>query len=693
MAEGFLRVVSNAELEEREAEEGRLQVEAEDQEFDTVFTDQLAHHIRKLYWDFRKHRIRQSINNRMLEAQRAYNGEYNPQKLAEIKQFGGSDVYARLTAIKCRGASAMLRDVYLSGERPWEIEPTPVPTIPADILAQVDMLVSTEVQNLLQNGQEPEPQVVAERRKQLMKAARTAAEKEARHRAKDATKLMEDKLVEGGFYRALADFLIDLPIFPFAVIKGPVVQMDRDVVWGNGMPEVVERPRMTWKRVSCFDLYWTPGASSLESADIIERQKLRRSDLQALIGVEGYDDDAIRAALDDYTTGHYDYLDDMDTERAYNEDRENPHVNDSNLIDCLEFQGEIQGSYLTTWNQGKAIAGIKDFYEAFDYNVTCWVVGRHTIKVQVQPNPRVRHNYFGTSFEKVPGALVGRALPEILGDSQHVGNAAFRALVNNMGLASGPQVAINEDRMSPSMNTDSLYPWKRWRFTSDPLGNSEKPIDFFQPQSNASELMAVFDKMMMLGDEVSGIPRYMTGNQNVSGAASTASGLSQLMNNASKVLQQVAAQIDADVIYPLLQYLHHMVMLTDDTGLVWGDENIRAHGVTTAMNRDADRQRQLEFLQLTANPLDQNLVGPKGRAVILRELADSLGLDGESIIPSEEELQRQEEEQQALMAQQAAQAQGDQAPAPGAPDNRPNRGLDNAQRTRSPQAIENQASP
>ena len=693
MAEGFLRVVSNAELQEREEQENRVKAEVEGQEFDELFTDQLAHHIRKLYWEFRKHRIHQNIHRRMLAAQLAYNGEYSAQKLAEIKQFGGSDVFARLTAIKCRGASAMLRDVYLSGERPWSIEPTPVPDIPADILAQVDMLVSSEVQNLLQNGQEPDPMAVAERRKQLMKSARGAAEKEARARAKDATKHIDDILIEGGFYTALADFLIDLPVFPFAIIKGPTVQMVRDVVWSEGMPEIVEKPAMTWKRVSCFDIYWTPAASSLEEADVIERQKLRRSDLQALIGVEGYDDDAIRAALEDYTNGHYDFLDDLDTERAYNEDRENPHVNDSNLIDCLEFQGEIQGTFLSTWNQGRAISGIKDFDPIFDYNVTCWVVGRHTIKVQVQPNPRKRHNYFGTSFEKISGAFVGRGLPEILNDSQHVANAAFRALVNNMGLASGPQVAINEDRMSPTMNADSLYPWKRWRFTSDPLGNSEKPIDFFQPQSNARELMEVFDKMMMLGDEVSGIPRYMTGNQNVTGAASTASGLNQLMNNASKVLQQVAAQIDFDVIRPLLQFLHHMIMLTDDTGLLWGDENIRAHGVTTAMNRDADRQRQLEFLQLTANPLDQGLVGPRGRAVILRELADSLGLDGESIIPSEEELQRQEEQQAALMQQQAAQAQGNQPQAPGASDNRPNRGLDNAQRTRSPEAIAQQATP
>lgn len=690
MAGGFLKVVSEEELQAHEQEE-ILQEEEREQEFSEQFADSVAHFVRTQYDQFRRHRTRQHLTSRMLEAQRAYNGQYSPEKQAEIKNFGGSDVYARLTAIKCRGATAMLRDVYLSGSKPWEVTPTPVPDVPSEIKDSVDSLVEAEVKYLIDNGQEPPPDIVSERRKQLMKAAREAAQREARKRARDASDEIEDKLIEGGFYDALAEFLIDLPIFPFAVLKGPVMKMARKIEWEEGKPVAVEEPIMTWKRVSCFDFYWTPSATCIEEADCIERQRLRRSELQALIGVPGYDDEAIKAALEDYTNGYFDHLDDSDAERASNEDRENPMWNQSHDIYCLEFQGDIPGEKLATWNDGKFLSQIDGFDPAFDYNVICFVVGRHTIKVQVQPHPAIRHNYFGTSFEKVSGALVGRALPEILSDSQHVANAAFRALVNNMGIASGPQVVLNEDRLSPT-TTDSLYPWKRWRFTSDPLGTNEKPIDFFQPQSNANELYGVFDRMMMLGDEVSGIPRYLTGNQNVSGAASTASGLNQLMNNASKVLQQVAGQIDQEVLQPLLEYLYYMVILTDDTELSWGDSTIKASGVTMAMAKEADRQRQLEFLQLTANPLDQGLVGVKGRAVILRGLADSLGLDGERIIPSEEELQALEEQRRQQEAL-AAQAQGAQAPAPGPSDNRPNRGLDNAQRTRTPQAISNQASP
>jgi hypothetical protein len=447
---------------------------------------------------------------------------------------------------------------------------------------------------------------------------------------------------------------------------------------------------MSWRRVSPFDLYWTPGASRLDDADVIERVRLRRSDLQKLIGLPGYNERAIREALSDYTTGFYEFYEPGESERAQLEDRESPHQNESGLIDSIEFQGEIQGAYLKDWNNGEIARRITGFDEDFDYAVGAWVAGRHVIKVHVQPNPVRRHNYFATSFEKVPGSISGHGLPEILDDAEHVANSAFRSLVNNMGLASGPQVVIDELRLSPSTNPDSIYPWKRWRTTSDPAAGSGKPIDFFQPSSNAAELMGVFDKMMALADEVSGIPRYLTGNQNVGGAASTASGLNMLMNNASKVLQQVAAQIDTDVIQPLLDYLHFIAMVSDRSGLSWGDAKIVARGITMAMRKEADRQRQLEFLQLTANPLDFQIMGADGRAKILRRLDDSLGL-GEDVVPDESEVE--ERQKQAMMQEQAAAAQGGQSPAPGASDNRPNRGLDNAQRTRSPQAIQRQTQP
>ena len=168
-----------------------------------------------------------------------------------------------------------------------------------------------------------------------------------------------------------------------------------------------------------------------------------------------------------------------------------------------------------------------------------------------------------------------------------------------------------------------------------------------------------------------------------------------LMGNASKVLQSVAASIDRDVLEPLLQDLYLMVMLTDETRLLQGDEKIVVRGVNIAMAKDAERMRRLEFLQLTANPIDMQIIGETGRAEVLRSISEDLGMDGSTIVPSPEELeQRMAQQAQAAAAMQGQGAPGTegQPPGPAGPGGaHPARAFDNAQRTRSPQAVARQA--
>ena len=161
-----------------------------------------------------------------------------------------------------------------------------------------------------------------------------------------------------------------------------------------------------------------------------------------------------------------------------------------------------------------------------------------------------------------------------------------------------------------------------------------------------------------MADEHSAIPKFMTGSPPAGGLGRTASGLSMLMQNTSKILQTVAANVDRDVIEPVLMGLYDMVMLTGQTGLLTGEEKVRVKGVQVAQQRETQRARQLEALQITANPIDMGIIKPKGRAQILREVLKEIGLPGENIVPSDEEMEAEEKQQQAQQAQQAQQGQG-----------------------------------
>ena len=274
--------------------------------------------------------------------------------------------------------------------------------------------------------------------------------------------------------------------------------------------------------------------------------------------------------------------------------------------------------------------------------------------MQLSPSPRRRVPFFITSFEKRPGSPIGNGIPDIISDLQEVCNASLRAVVNNMSISSGPQVVINEDRLSGDQNSDDLYPWKRWRTTNPSVaGSTEKAVDFFQPSSNAQETLQVFNAFYGLADDISAIPHYMSGNSPGGGAGRTASGLAMLMGNASKLLQTVCANIDADVMYPSLRMLLDLVLMTDTSGLLTGEEQVVPKGVAVAVQRETMRQRQLEFLQLTANPIDLQIIGPKGRAAVLRSVASGIGLEGDQIVPSEDQMEAQQ-----AQAEQLAQMQG-----------------------------------
>jgi hypothetical protein len=659
---GVLRVVGPGELDRMDAAKAKERVAAENAatKLSDLAMTNLASYIHTQFQMMVNHRNSSQAgwSERLLAALRTFNGQYDPGKLQEIKKFGGSEIYQRLTSSKCRGASSLLRDVYLQADRPWGLDPGPDPEIPPNIMQSIEQLIQAELATMQQAGQPPDPTAVRDRLGVLLAGARDAAKKKAADQAKIAEDKIDEFLIEGKFYNALAEFIVDLPIFPFECLKGPVVRIVPTVDWRTGTAITTPTPKMFWERVSPFDIWWTPGASDIENASVIERGRLTRADLNDLIDLPGYDSEQIRMVLDEYGRGGItDNWEQTDSERANLEGRENPVFNQSGLITCLEFNGNVQGRMLL--EQGMDAKYIPDPIR--DYMVQAWLIGSHIIKVQFSPSPRKRHPYYITSFEKVPGTPLGNGLTDIISDLQESSNSVLRSLINNLSIASGPQVMINDERLAPGEDGEQLYPWKRWHYVGDPLGNnSQVPISFFQPASNVQELLAALDKFNGLADDASAIPRYLSG-QSAGGAGRTSSGLAMLMANASKVLQTVAANIDRDVISQALNGLYDMIMLTDQSGLLTGREKVRVMGVTVAIQRETQRARQLEFLQITANPIDMQITGIPGRAQVLRTVAEGIGMPGSDIVPPDDVI-KQQMAQAAAVAQAAAQAQGNQAP-------------------------------
>ncbi len=627
----------------------------------TPLIQSMASHVRKC-WDAAYRAKMQTVDQRLLRNLRQRRGEYEPEMMADIKAQGGSEIFMMLTSSKCRAASAWLRDTLLGAkdEKPWSIRPTPLPDLPPNLKQVVFEEANQRVITLeqlegrvisYQEAYELIQQVKSQRLVEMREMA-----KEAAGRMEDA---MEDQMLQGEWREVFSSFLDDLVTFPAAIIKGPVLRRRPKMVWkdvGDGTfePVVTEEVTPTWARVDPFNAYPAPGSTHPNDGFFIERHRLSRQSLTELQGVDGYDDDAIAAVLDEYGRGGLrDWLY-IDSAKAQAEGKSISAVMDNieGDIDALQYWGAVQGRALSEWGMEDT-----DLDPVKEYHCEVWLIGRWVIKAILNYDPFHRKPYFKASFEEVPGSFWGNAPPDLMRDCQSMCNYAARSIADNMGLASGPQIAINTDRLVPGEDLTEMFPRKIWQMVSDPMGSTAPPINFFQPQSISGELIAIFDKFASRADDDTGIPRYITGdNAGIGGAGRTASGMSMLMGNAGKTIKQVIFNIDTHVLQPAVERLYvHNMMYSDDPDLK-GDVSIVAVGAEGLVVKDAAQTRRSEFLQLVlSNERAQNIVGDRGIAALLHEQAKTLDMDADEIVPDEETLLLQQVEQQDQQAQMQAQ--------------------------------------
>lgn len=648
---GLVRVMSNDAMNREEERQAALARQA------TPLLLGLAAHLRKLWEPARI--AKEPIEDLMLASLRQRNGEYDASKLNEIRKQGGSEVYMMVTETKCRGAESWIRDILLdSGAIPFDLDPTPIPDLPPDVEQRVTKEFADKViQTIQQTGVAPDSQAMHELEEMSKEDIKAELLEEAKECADRMKRKILDQFVEGGLIDGFNAFITDLTTYPNAWLKGPVVRRQKRLKWekdvstGAYAPKVTEELVPTYGRCDPFRMYPEPGITSLEEGYLFEHHRLTRTDMSALIGVPGYDEGAIREILTEMPMGGMgNWMWSAEATKAPMEGKYATWMRPTEIIDALEFHGKLPGRLLREW--GMSEEEVPD--EAAEYDCAAWLVDRWVIKATLNYDPLGTKPYYTSSFIKKPGALWGMGIPETIADVQQMCNAAARALMNNMGIASGPQVEVNIERLPGDEEITSMYPWKIWQTTNDPMGSGQPAIRFNQPDDRSQPLMMVYQHFSKMADDQSGIPAYIYGDMQVGGAGRTASGLSMLMGSAGKGIRQVIMYLDWDVIGKLVgaQFSYNMRYVDDAS--IKGDAIIIPRGAVVLANREQLNVRRIEFLQATANDVDSQIIEMPGRAAILREVAKGLSMPVDEIVPSKDKM---EQKQKLAAIQQAAAAQ------------------------------------
>ena len=676
------------------SEKQLAQLDDGDDEIEAPVLDALASHIKNQF-EINK-RDRTSIEQEMMRAQEAVNNQYDAQTLAGIKSIGGSEVFIPLTSMQCNaGASWLLSVLNPPGDKAFTLKPTPIPELPATMVAQLEQDVK---QTLLKNapkvpgseqvtpmgipadqdgnpiGEDQVNIIVDKEAKELRKKLNNEAVK----RAERMEGMIQDQLLESGWYESLEEFISDLVTFPTAFIKTSYEYRTEVVTTttpdGNITMEAREKLVAKDERVSPFDIYPSPDQKTVHDGNMIERLKTSRSEIYACLDKPGYSNENILAALREVgTSSTGEWSSSVESTRRTAENHSSLSGNDDGSLYGLRYLGSVSIDKMLEWGysiedlqeMGVIDAPLSEDNELTErlllkeIDIDAILIGNYVIKAVPNLDPEGKRPFYAASYRKVPGSFWGKSVAMLATPHQRMVNACARALSNNMGISASPQIVVYVDRLPNGESLDSIKPMKIWQMTSDPSGGGQKPIDFFQPSSNANELMGVYQQFFESVGDVTGIPRaaYSTDPSRTAPGAQTASGLAMMLETASKQIKQAVRNIDTGVIESRIKYQFRTNMMDPEIPNAYkGDMQVQAIGAKSIVAKAVENQRNVELLQATANPLDMELLGKRGRAKLLGSIARNYDMDG--IVPTEDEI----DEMEARAAQQAKQEQ--KAPTP-----------------------------
>ena len=602
---------------------------------DEVSESSLIAHCTRIFHRAQQNKV--EILKIMLEDLRMRNAEYDPEDLQTLNEQGHPIIYMRLAANKARAAIAWINDIMFQGDdKPWGIEPTPIADIPPDVVDALKQQAVMDVLKLMMSMPAGQP-IPIEAIKMHGKRLREMVDKKINQIAIDSAggmeRLIADQYDECQFNDTIKKVVEDLVTFPNAFIAGPEIRRKKKLKWAS--TRYGWRPNITWEItttydwVSPFDIFVTNETNSCQEGPIFRRRRMTRAALIECKGQDGYIDDAIEEVLSDYYAKGTRLWMDGDQERYDAEFRDNLDVSSDNIEVC---DGWLTASGRHLSEMGVYNGPFGPISESVEYDVNVWWIKNKIIYFHINDHPDGQRPISSDSYERINGSFWGRSLIRACRDKQKICNASARSIVRNMEFSSGDQVAIDDiNRVPAGEKVNEQFVGKVWQFTNE-RGSTNPPLYRFSQDSHVQELLAVYNKFASELDNDTGIPAYAYGDDQVAGAGKTLGGLSILSNNAARGLRLVMSNMDKLIRECVTrQYIHNMLYSDDES--VKGDCKVVARGAMTLVTKETATQRRINFLAVTNNPVDISIMGIPGRATVLREVAKTLDIASDDVVP------------------------------------------------------------
>lgn len=350
--------------------------------------------------------------------------------------------------------------------------------------------------------------------------------------------------------------------------------------------------------VSPFEFYPDPSAYNIEDCMwVVHRRVLNKSQLVDLAKVQGFSPDEITKVLDAYPKGNWTAETWESRVYALNQ-RQTPLARGDRFV-ALEYWGYISGRELE-------LAGVEmpKGYDKHKQFLACiWSVGSYCIKVAISQLEAPYIPFMVCPYEKVLYNIWGRGVPEKMRDPQDIVNAAARAMVDNMGIAAGPQVIYDTSRMVNGFKFEGIKPWGVWPLKTLE-GLTAPPVTFVPVPSILQELKLLQDNFKMFIQEVTSMPDMTSGYAGSSSGQHnrTSGGMSMLFSAANNYIKGVIFNIDNNITKPMIRRIYDWNMQYSTDMMIKGDFNVDAGGVQRLISNEMKTASMQELLQLVMDP-------------------------------------------------------------------------------------------
>ncbi len=536
-----------------------------------------------------------------------------------------STVYIGLTRQKTNAAEARLADILLpTDDRNWGIQPSPLPVMFGMDKSEQQAVDPRTGQPMMDRNGQPL------REKDLVRAVREMADE----RAKAMQTEIDDQLVECDYNSEVRKMIHDAALIGTGVLKGPIVTSRTRKAWqpqidANGeqvqVIEIVEEITPASFRVDPRNVWPDPGCGEdvHNGKGIYERDMMTAKQVRELAKQPGYMKEQLRKVLEEGPKQSATMVEITDEQK-----REQYR----NLYEVWTYWGEVNHEDLEA---AGANVGEKDELRT----VSGCVVFINNIVVKAFLNPLetgdIPYDFY--PWEKISGSVWGFGIPYLMRAQQKVLNAAWRQMMDNAGVSSGPQIVVKPGVIQPADKQWQLSSRKIW-YATDDIDDVRKAFTAFEFNSHQEELARIIEMASKIADEETGMPMMLQGEKGT--APDTVGGMQMLMNNSNVVLRRLVKQFDDYVTKPHIRRYYDFNMMYSDREDIKGDFNIDARGTSALLIRDIQNQAFLNLLAAGGNPVYGPLLNQKK---LFEKALQAQHIDPAEIMKTDEQIQAEQQ--------------------------------------------------